>query len=95
MSRREEDPPVDDTESEEDSSEEDSDDEDTPEELATPLVTNQTLPDVTSRLDNLHLDIGNNQRRRNPTPAPTYTQSCFFGLRRIPADYPDRRMLHT
>jgi hypothetical protein len=71
MSRREEDPPVDDIESEEESSEEESSDEDTPEEPATPLVTNQTLPDVTNQLDNLHLDMGDNQRGRNPTPAPT------------------------
>lgn len=70
MSRREE-PPVDDIESEEESSEEESEDEDTPKEPATPLITNQTLPDVTSQLDNLHLDMGDNQRGRNPTPAPT------------------------
>ena len=57
MSKREDDPPVDDTESEE-SSEEESSDEDTPEEPATPSVTNQSLPEVTNQLDDLHLDMG-------------------------------------
>ena len=70
MSKREDDPPVDDTESEE-SSEEESSDEDTPEEPATPSVTNQSLPEVTSQLDDLHLDMGDrDQRGRDPTPAP-------------------------
>jgi hypothetical protein len=29
-------------------------------ELATPLLTNQILPDVTNQLDNLYLNIGDN-----------------------------------
>jgi hypothetical protein len=66
MSEEENDLSVDDT-----SSEEESDNDSTPDEPATPLLTNQTLPDVTSQLDNLHLEMGDNQRGRNPTPAPT------------------------
>jgi hypothetical protein len=70
MSRREDDLSIDDTESEE-SSEEESSDEDTLEEPATPLVTNQSLPEVTSQLDDLHLDMGNRDLYgRDPTPAP-------------------------
>lgn len=46
----EEDPSVEDT-----SSEEESDNESTPEEPATPLVTNQSLPVVTEWLENVHL----------------------------------------
>jgi hypothetical protein len=52
-------------------SEEELDNDSTLDEPATPLLTNQTLPDVTNQLDNLHLNIGDNQRRRNPTLAPT------------------------
>lgn len=71
MSRKEE-PPVEDIESEEESSEEESSDEETPEEPATPLNTDQPLPEVTSQLYNLHLEMGDNgPRGRNPTPAPT------------------------
>jgi hypothetical protein len=67
MSEEENDPPVD-TESEESSEESE---EETPDEPATPLITNQTLSDVTNQLDNFHLEMGDNQRGRNPTPAPT------------------------
>ncbi|TLD05658.1 Cytochrome P450 monooxygenase-like protein [Venturia nashicola] len=71
MSRKE-DPPVEDIESEEESSEEESSDEEAPEEPATPSNTDQPLPEVTSQLYNLHLEMGdNNPRGRNPTPAPT------------------------
>jgi hypothetical protein len=66
MSEEEDDLSVDDT-----TSEEESDNDSTHDEPATPLLTNQTLPDVTSQLDNLYLEMGDNQRGRNPTPAPT------------------------
>jgi hypothetical protein len=52
--------PIDDIESEEESSKEELSDKDIPEELATLLIINQSLPEVTSQLDNLYLDIGNN-----------------------------------
>lgn len=72
MSRREDDPSVEDIESEEESSDESSDEE-TPDEPATPSITNQSLPEVTSQLDNLHLEMGDNSnpRGRPTTPAPT------------------------
>jgi hypothetical protein len=66
MSKEDNDLSIDDT-----TSEEELDNDSTPDKPATPSLTNQTLPDVTSQLDNLHLNIGNNQRGRNPTPAPT------------------------
>jgi hypothetical protein len=66
MSKEEDDLSIDNT-----ISEEESDNDSIYDKLATPLLTNQTLPDVTSQLDNLHLEIGDNQRRRNLTPAPT------------------------
>jgi hypothetical protein len=69
MSEEEVQPPVDDTESEESS--EESEDEATPDEPATPLLTNQTLPDVTRQLDDLHLEMTDDRRGRDPTPAPT------------------------
>ena len=67
----EEHPPVDDTESEEESSDDsvqeeqpvinesssdESDDEITPDEPATPLITNQSIPVVTEWLQNVHLN---------------------------------------
>jgi hypothetical protein len=81
MSEEEIHPPVDDIESEEESSEEELSDEDIPEEPATPSITNQSLPEVTSQLDNLHLDMGDNSnpRGRQPTPAPTGDRTAILG----------------
>jgi len=81
MSRREDDPSVENIESEEESSEEESSDEDTPEEPATPSITNQSLPEVTSQLDDLHLEMGDNSnpRGRPTTPAPTGDRIAMSG----------------
>lgn len=80
MSRREDDPPVKDIESEEESSDESSNEE-TPDEPATPSITNQSLPEVTSQLDNLHLEMGDNSnlRGRQQTPAPTGDRTAMPG----------------
>jgi hypothetical protein len=80
MSRREDDPTVEDIESEEESSDESSD-EDTPDEPATPSITNQSLPEVTSQLDDLHLEMSDNNtpRGRPQTPAPTGERTAMPG----------------
>jgi hypothetical protein len=73
--------PVNDIESEEESSKEELSDEDIPEELATPSIINQSLPEVTSQLDNLHLDIGDNSNTcgRQLIPAPTGDRTVILG----------------
>ncbi|KAM0708543.1 hypothetical protein Q7P35_005195 [Cladosporium inversicolor] len=57
--------PSDDSVQEESSSKEESDD-NTPSEPATLLITNQSVPEVTSQLDNLHLDMGDRNRQLTP-----------------------------
>jgi hypothetical protein len=68
----EEHPPVEDTESEEGSlSREESIDEITPEEPATPLIINQSLPDVTAQFEELYINMTDPTRGRNLTLALT------------------------
>ena len=78
----EEEPSVEDT-----SSEEVSDNESTPEEPASPLVTNQSLPLVTEWLENVHLnEMSNNGSTRGgggdiPSGPKVNSPKEFAGLR--------------
>jgi hypothetical protein len=80
MSKEEIHLPINDIESKEESSEEELSNKDIPEEPATLSIINQSLPKVTSQLNNLYLDIGNNS---NPCscqliPAPTRDRTTIL-----------------